>query len=430
MVIMQKKKQKKILLGMSLSTLLLLTGIYFGTEAKKADTSIPFSQEEIEAVTTADADVEMIEEKEIPLIENPDILTGTTDKKSDDEISIVMVGDVLLHTPINEGALQEDGSYSYFHLFSKVKDEIEKADIAIVNQEVIIGGKELGISGYPCFNAPYEVADALVDAGFDVILHATNHALDKGEKGIRNCLKNWREKYPDIEIAGIHDTEESANTITYLERENASIAILNYTYGTNGISAPAGKEYLVDYLEKNKVIEDIRTAKSNADFVIVCPHWGKEYSHEVSENQKKWTQLFWDEGVDLVMGTHPHVIQPIEMREDETKKMLVYYSLGNYINCTSGSGVGTCDRMIGGMASVTLQSEENTKKLTIKNYSVEPTITHMAYGRNEITTYFLKDYTPELALTNAIKNKDSSFQYQYCLDLTERVFGANLNHES
>lgn len=361
-------------------------------------------------------------ETQVEIGEQP---VANDDSLEKEEVSIVMVGDVLLHAPINKGALQEDGSYQYEHLFQNVKAEIEEADIAMVNQEVIIGGAELGVTGYPAFNAPYEIADALVDAGFDVILHGTNHALDKGEKGIANCLVNWKKKYPQIKITGIHDSQESQDEICYIEKNGIKIAVLNYTYGTNGISVPKGKEYLVDYLQENDVRDDIKRAKAESDFVIVCPHWGTEYSHEISSDQKKWTQLFLEEGVDLVIGTHPHVIEPIELLQADGKQMLVYYSLGNFINCTSGSGIGTSDRMVGGMAEITLARNDGNDEVEIKEYSVKPLITQMAFGKNEITTYFLDDYTEEMAQCNEVKKRDSHFSYQYCITIAKDIFQDN-----
>ena len=166
------------------------------------------------------------------------------------EVSLVMVGDILLHDAIENKFLAEDGTYDFAPLFANVKDEISQADVALVNQEVIIGGTDLGITGYPNFNAPYEVADYLVDTGFDVVLHATNHALDRGARGIENCLDNWQQKYPEETILGIHDSQESQDNIYVYEQDGMKIAILNYTYGTNGIPLPSSMPYAVDLLEE------------------------------------------------------------------------------------------------------------------------------------------------------------------------------------
>ena len=302
--------------------------------------------------------------------------------------------------------------------------EVQAADIAIVNQEVIIGGEELGVSGYPSFNAPYEVADALADTGFDVILHGTNHAMDQGKKGITNCLSNWEKKYPDIKILGINKSQDAQDTITVLEKNGIKIAVLNYTYGLNGIALPSDMPYAVNLLDEEKVKADIASAKEQSDFVIVCPHWGTEYSLQPDSMQKKWTKIFAESGADLVLGTHPHVIEPIEWVEDETTghQMLVYYSLGNFVNWTSSSGDGIANRMVGGMAEITVGFDEAGKGFIV-DYGVNALVTQVEQGHGGVTTYFLRDYTDEMAGKNAIIEQDANFSREYCTKLCTDIWG-------
>lgn len=346
------------------------------------------------------------------------------EKAEKQEISLVMVGDILLHDPVTESGKLPDGTYNYEHMFVQVEDTVQGADLALVNQEVILGGKELGLSGYPAFNGAYEVGDALVKAGFDVVLHATNHALDKGKKGILNCVNYWRNHHSEIAVLGIYDNQADYDKNYYIyEKNGMKIAVLNYTYGTNGIGLPSGMNYAVSLLKEEKVKADLDRAEAEADFTVVCPHWGVEYSHEASAEQKKWAKLMAAHGADLIIGTHPHVIQPVEWVDDEAgNKALVYYSLGNFINATSGSGAGTTDRMVGAMAQVTLQKNESGQ-VEIKEYSVEPLLTHLRYGTQQITTYRLADYTKELAAENETKQKDSSFSLEYCENLCRKIFG-------
>lgn len=162
-------------------------------------------------------------ETEVIETETQDAIQPSTDQLSETmpEYKIIMVGDVLLHTPVEESCLQPDGSYDYDSLFSHTKEEIATADLALVNQEVIIGGADLGISGYPCFNADYSLCDSLVGAGFDVICHATNHAMDKGRAGLINCAEYWRDEYPQITVLGIHDT---ADTSTFCGADRRSLS--------------------------------------------------------------------------------------------------------------------------------------------------------------------------------------------------------------
>lgn len=301
---------------------------------------------------------------------------------------------------------------------------MQAANIAIVNQEVIIGGEELGVSGYPSFNAPYEVADALAETGFDVILHGTNHAMDQGKKGITNCLSNWEKKYPDIKILGINKSQDAQDSITVLEQNGIKIAVLNYTYGLNGIALPSDMPYAVNLLDEEKVKADIASAKEQSDFVIVCPHWGTEYSLQPDSMQKKWTKIFAESGADLVLGTHPHVIEPIEWVEDETTghQMLVYYSLGNFVNWTSSSGDGIANRMVGGMAEITVGFDEAGKGFIV-DYGVNALVTQVEQGHGGVTTYFLRDYTDEMAGKNAIIEQDANFSREYCTKLCTDIWG-------
>lgn len=355
------------------------------------------------------------------------IVENLTEEKdeapAEPEINLVMVGDILLHTPVQESGKLSDGTYNYDHMFAYITEDIQEADVAIVNQEVILGGTEIGLSGYPSFNGPYEVGDALIKAGFNVILHATNHTLDRGKTAVLNCLNFWETKYPEVAVLGSYSSQEAYDEIYVYEQEGIKIAILNYTYGTNGIPVPSDMPYAVKLLDEDEVINDIQKANQIADFVVVCPHWGTEYQHVQSDEQKYWANLFLENGVDLVIGTHPHVIQPVEMLTDENgNEMLVYYSLGNFINSTSDSGRGIADRMIGGMAEITVSMDENGEAY-IKNYGIEPLVTQLAYGTGEITTYKLSDYTEDLALQNKTIEKDSAFSLEYCKNLCREVFG-------
>ena len=363
--------------------------------------------------------------------ENPN-----SEGSTEPEITLVMVGDILLHTPVAESGKGEDG-YDFGAVFARMKEEIERADLALVNQEVILGGEELGVSGYPNFNAPYELGDALVDAGFDVVLHATNHALDKGKQGVLNCISFWQEEYPEIAVLGIHGSQEDQQEIYVYEQEGIRVAILNYTYGTNGIPLPTDMPYAVDMLEKQRVISDLQRAEELSDFVIVCPHWGTEYVLDATKEQEDWAKLFAENGADLVLGTHPHVIEPFvwigeegsdfgsdmdAAAEEHYDDTLVYYSLGNFVNWTSSSGDGIANRMVGGMAQVTIGRNE-TGEAVIKSYDVEPLVCHLEQGFGGVTVYPLAEYTEELAGRNEIVKQDSNFSLEYCRKLAEAVFG-------
>lgn len=353
-------------------------------------------------------------------------------------VLIRMVGDVLLHTPVAESGKTSEGDYSFDHLFAHTGELIAAADLAMVNQEVIIGGAELKVSGYPAFNAPYELGDALVAAGFDVVLHATNHALDKGKKGLMNCLNFWTEHYPDIQVLGIHATREDADDIFVYEKDGIRIAIVNYTYGTNGIKLPEDMPFGVDLLGEKKLIEDLERAEELADFTICCPHWGTEYVLEQTKNQRRWAGLMVQHGADLILGTHPHVIEPVcgyvqegdawvekqawEIDFTRGKAALCFYSLGNYVNWTSGTGSGTANRMVGAMADVTLERNDSGE-VVIRDWKAIPLVSHLEKGFGGVTVYPLEEYSSALAEKNEIRRQDSTFSYAYCVELVRSVLG-------
>lgn len=343
------------------------------------------------------------------------------------ELQIVMVGDMLMHDRLLDSGKKEDGSYKFDHLFTNVKDFIQAADIAIVNQETIMGGPEIGYSGYPRFNSPYELADAEVNAGFNVVLHATNHTTDKGKEAVLNCMNYWDTKYPDVAYLGINKTQEAQDNNIYIYEENGiKVAILNYTYTLNGDRMPSDMPYLVNLMKKGesekRILADIKKAEELADFTIVCPHWGTEYALTVSSTQKYWTELFLENGVDLVMGAHPHVIEPMEWVTDEAgHKMLVYYSLGNYVNGTSSTKGNLAHRMVGGIADVTIGRNDAGEVVILEN-DVVPIVCHIAEG-DAYTVYYLKDYTKELAEANQIIKQDSAFSLEACQDVVRQVWG-------
>lgn len=411
----EKKAKKIIFCVCCIGNIFLLFGCA-KTETASADNTVT---EESVINTTETITVEMSETVQVPSEQLAD---------PPPEYKIIMVGDILLHTPVEESCLQPDGSYDYDSLFSHTKEEIAAADLALVNQEVIIGGADLGITGYPSFNADFSLCDSLAGAGFDIICHATNHAMDKGRKGLINCAKYWRENYPQITVLGIHDTADTSTSCgaepVILDLPDMKIAVLNYTYGTNGIQLPDDMPYAVDLLNEEQVAADIQRAEELADFTIVCPHWGTEYRLTSDASQEKWTKIFAENGADLILGTHPHVIEPIEWVTDEAgeHEMLVYYSLGNFVNWTSGTGEGVANRMVGGMAEVTITKNDHGE-VEIADYGVKTIISHVASGPEGVTTYFLEDYDAVLAEENEIVSQDPEFSREYCVNLCDSVWG-------
>lgn len=426
----RKNRRKKLIKqAVAVSSLVLLVVVL---------TVVAFSLRDVPSEDIADSNTgeEMISSSDVVAgsekgTEDTDATENTTQEESaqpePEELRIVMVGDMLMHTRVVDSGLKEDGTYNFDHLFVNVKQFIQEADISIVNQETIMGGEEIGYSGYPRFNSPYELADAEVNAGFNVILHATNHTTDKGKEAVLNCMEYWDTNYPDIAYLGINKTqEEQDNNIYVFEQNGIKVAILNYTYTLNGNRMPSDMPYLVNLMTKGvseeKIIADIKKAEEIADFTIVCPHWGTEYSLTVSSTQKYWTQIFLENGVDLVMGAHPHVIEPIEwVTDEEGHKMLVYYSLGNYVNGTSSTNGDLAQRMVGGIADVTIGRNESGEVEILAN-DVVPIVCHIGEG-DTYTVYYLDDYTQEMAQENRIRLQDSEFSLDACWNVVYQVWG-------
>lgn len=329
----------------------------------------------------------------------PDTEPDTPPEVTPVTVSLVSVGDMLMHASASNPAIQADGTYNYDYLFEHVKNAISSADIAIANNEVIMGGNDKGNIGYPAFNVRTELGDAEVKAGFDVFLGATNHAVDQGINGILNCVSYWKNSHPEAGVLGIYDSKEASDQIYVKDVNGIKIAMLNYTYGTNGIAVPEQYNYTLKLMTEDKKTEiaaEIAKAKEISDFVIVFPHWGTEYNLGTTKEQESWAQWFADQGVDLIIGTHPHVVEPVKWLDGASgNKTLVYYSLGNFVSVQYYNY-----SMLGAMAEVSITKDSSGTY--ISGNDIDFLVTHYTSGRSVITTYFLDDYTDELAASHAI----------------------------
>ena len=262
---------------------------------------------------------------------------------------IVMVGDALIHSGVYIDARETDGSYDFKPIFEYIKPITSKYDLAYYNQETILGGASLGYSSYPMFNSPTEVGDAFLDAGFNMVSLATNHTMDKGERGVLNSVEYWKTKN-NVATSGQWSSEEerTASVTKVYEVNNIKYAFISYTIWTNGLETPAGKEYLNNVYSEEKAKKDIESVRDKVDFVIVAMHWGTEYSLRVDVKQEQIANYLSSLGVDLIIGAHPHVVQTMEYINDN--KTFVIYSLGNFV-----SDQDDIEKYTGLMAEVTLK---------------------------------------------------------------------------
>lgn len=264
-------------------------------------------------------------------------------------MSIVMVGDVLIHESVYLDAKDGNGNYDFSKMFTYIEPLIKKYDLKYCNQESIIGGKDLNISGYPNFNSPDEIGDELVDLGFNMIGLANNHAFDKGEKAILYSTSFWK-KYDNVITSGSYSSQEERNKVKIYEKNGIKYAFLAYTTGLNGYTL-GGKDYLVNMYDKEIVKKDIE-AVSSADVIIVAMHWGNEYTNEPTNSQREIAEYLASLGVNLIIGTHPHVVQPITYIGDT----LVIYSLGNFISNQLVIGINPAIGLLLGL-EITLEED-------------------------------------------------------------------------
>lgn len=348
------------------------------------------------------------------------------------DVSLMAVGDNLMHMGIVNTGKQSDGTYNYDFLFRPLSEFLALADVKVINQETILGGNSLGFSGYPRFNSPTQVGDAIANAGFNVVLHATNHAADQNKAGIVNCLEYWKQ-HPEVTVAGIH--EENDFSIPVITVKDVTFAILNYTYGPNAGTIP--KSYrnnlnlLCAYNESNgqidfttlnpRVIEDIQSMDKEVDYVVVFPHWGTEYQSVPSSYQEEFAREMTEAGADIIIGAHPHMPQPVEWIEAENgNKSLCYYSLGNYV---STQKKGLC--MLEEMAWVSIHVTENGSFINPSKTGVIPMVCHYTSGPVRLEqVYLLEDYSEEKAKTHGIRNYGGVIlKYDDLVNWSREIFG-------
>lgn len=338
-----------------------------------------------------------------------DSTSPTTAEQVFSRVSFVAVGDNLIHDTIYEqAAARTSGSgYDFSYDYENVEKYISAPDVAILNQETIIS-TEHNVSSYPTFNSPTELGEEMLEIGFDVFNIATNHSLDKGEAGLISTINYWKEK--KAITTGAYLSKEDMDPIRTNTVNGVTVAYLGFTELTNGLSLPQDSEVMLIRAHNEEILKArIEKAKTFADFVIVNAHWGVEYTHEPNEEQKQLAQKLASWGADVIIGTHPHVIQPVEFIDNEDgRKTLVAYSLGNFISAQNRG-----PRMLGGMLNFELVKNNITGKTSIENVDFSGVVTHYGQGYSNIRVYALDDYTEELANAHGVISKTPSFSKEY-----------------
>ena len=436
-----KKRRRRIAFGglIGILVLVLLALIYSlrGGSGNKEGEKTGTADGKTPSVTAADTATPVPTETPTPT---------PTPSPTPSVVSMVAVGDNLYDWYMLEDGWDGEDSFDFDDNYDNIRKYVEMADFAVVNQECPIGGDEgyqgsgtewdyIGernrwgsYHGYSNFNSPDACGDALVKAGFNVVTMATNHVSDFGLLALNNSIKYWNTKQ-GVTLLGIHDSEESQNQITVLEKYGIRIACLNYTYGTNNDSAKDEASYCIDYLSEERVKSDTAKARElGVDFIVVFVHWGTEYNMDVSSYQETYTKIFLDAGVDAVIGAHPHIVEPMEWftREDGSR-MVVYYSLGNFISMFKDK---RCE--LEGMAYLEFYKGEDGTYL--KEGSIIPLVNHWNYdssvlgSRKNFTVYAMQDYTEALAKEHGCVNfsAGSGFSYSYITELAKKMWGDNI----
>lgn len=321
------------------------------------------------------------------------------------KLSLFAVGDALIHSGVyndaNTHKKGEDGYdiYDFTKMFTEVEDIVKNHDLAFYNQETVIGGKDLGLSNYPCFNSPDEIGLDMMKTGFNLVNLSTNHTKDKGIKGIQYSTNFW-ENQKDVYAVGSYSSQEKKDAVRYETKNGITYALLGYSTVTNGFTIKDNESYYWDLYDPEKVKNDIEKVRDKVDVIIVSMHWGIEYTHTPTAEEKEIANYLSTLGVDIVIGHHPHVIQPIEFIGDT----LVMYSLGNFISAQNGT-----EKRIGMMASLEINktvTDGVTTDISINNVKGDLIWTHYQNYRNFKVIPFQK-------LDNSILNNHQKIYEEY-----------------
>lgn len=315
-----------------------------------------------------------------------------------DTVDFLAAGDNIMYARIYESGVY-NGTWNYDHIYENIASTIKAADVSLVCQETTFTGSHDTVSGYPNYATPTEVGDALVKAGFDVIAHASDHANDYGKENIKQTLDFWKTNYPDLTVVGIHDAEETEKfkTITV---NDVTIALLNYTFGSYNSIEEYGTKDMINVMDRQKISAMIETVKGYSDCIVFIAHWGNDQETMPSEYEKQWANYLLSQGVHVLIGSHPHVLQPYgRMTDNAGHEMVVFYSLGSFV-----SSLQSIDELLGGLARFTIERTIKEGKATIKILDpyIEPIVMHYEYSSNTYSPYLLSKYTDDLASMHSV----------------------------
>ena len=289
--------------------------------------------------------------------------------------------------------LGKNGTMDFSASYDRIRDIISDADISFINQENIMAAS-MPLSYYPCFNVPQEVGSAVIDCGFDIVNMANNHMLDKGMAGLEESIAFWRAS--SVFPIGDYLNEADYNALRLYEKDGVTIAFLSYTYGTNGIAPDPNSDIVVPYLSESVIRRQMAAAREAADLVMVSVHWGEENLFTPTSEQTYYANLISELGADVILGHHPHVIQPVKwIKGKGGHRTLCIYSLGNLM-----AEMASDYNMVGGIMTFDIVWNGNTA--SIESPLFIPTVFdfNASFRKNQI--WLMEDYTAEQAKAHGI----------------------------
>ncbi len=291
------------------------------------------------------------------------------DKPLSSEITLLAVGDCLMHNTQIWSGQQADGTYNFDFFFSEVQDLIEQGDYSSVSFEAPLAGPESGYTGYPLFNSPDAIASTFKKTGFDLVVTANNHAFDRGYRGAMRTLEVLKDT--GLDTLGTYGSQEESNTFLIKDIKGIKVGYLAYSYGTNGIPIPQDKSYCFNLLDRDKILSDLGWLRPQVDVLILVLHWGTEYMHQPEPEQVDMAYEFLNAGADVILGSHPHVIQPLEVIEIDQQEKLVVYSMGNFISHQHG-----VERNSGIILTMKFSKDFDAGRTRLTRVSYIPTYSH------------------------------------------------------
>lgn len=331
-------------------------------------------------------------------VSNAETREGTS-KSGKASFTFMGVGDNLLHDVIFFDESQSLKDIDYNDIYTGIK-RYTKADLNYINYETICAGTDGGLelAGYPSFNGPTGFNDAVSNAGFNWFSLCSNHTFDRGTQGVRSELAYLRKHEKNVTITGAFDRKKDADTPTVITIHGIRVGLASYCYGYEGGPDDPSDTWMVSKISEKKIKADMKKLNKVSDVQIVTMHWGTEYKTKENAYQRKYAKLLNRLGVEVIIGTHPHILEPVKYIHGDKQDTLCYYSLGNFLSAQNAN-----DNMIGGMAEFKVTYDFDSKKAKVSEAKLTPTVTYYNSSYNNFNVYPIQDWTDKKASSHYVE---------------------------